>query len=186
MWLPFALAFALAFAHAFAVSALASTFAVLTFAFASFAFARGAKTRVFVLTIVCSGGMCYVHVHAVLISARARRLYVLFSSAPRSLRTLAKFLKGLLVLAFSLRLGEGWREDLEVKSTGAQISHDSDTGSGAVCRLEACDMRSEQCFEVVQIICAGVYEISREIGINGSNGQFFRVGHLFGYECTDP
>jgi hypothetical protein len=68
-----ALTFALAFAHTFAsFVASASTFAVFAFALiaATFAFARGAKTRVLVLTIIDAVSMRYVHAYAVLIGTR--------------------------------------------------------------------------------------------------------------------
>ncbi len=71
--MSFALTFALAFAHALAaLAAFPSTFSVFAFAFAAdaFALARGTKTRVFVLAIFNAVCMSYVHVYAVLISAR--------------------------------------------------------------------------------------------------------------------
>jgi hypothetical protein len=57
----------------------------------------------------------------------------------------------------------GWRTHLEVVCTSAQISHDANTRRGAICSLKAGNVRGKQCFEIVQVIRATVYEISCDL-----------------------
>ena len=66
---------------------------------------------------------------------------MLFDAAPYSLRTRTSSLGWRRSFAFALGLGERRGIHLEVASTRAQISHDSDAGRGTVCSLKTGDVR---------------------------------------------
>ncbi len=96
---------------------------------------------------------------------------MLFCSAPHSLRARANTFGWRGRFAFALGLGKGlWWIHFEVTGTRTQISHDANTGRGAICCLKASDVRGKQCFEIVQIICAIVYQGSCETGVGSCDG----------------
>lgn len=153
-------------------------------------FAERRETRDLVPAILKTVRMSCVHADTMLIGARTGYLDVMFRVAPLPLgnrmRPLGALSWGGLAFAFALVLTfrKSGRVNTKVSRPGVKVSHDATARAWIVNRIKAIDVRSEQGFEIVQIISALINHIRSESRVDCGDFQFFRIRDLFSDKGT--